>query len=142
MAQGDQIAADSVSEQTGLEVHDWVADAFLVAICSDTYAAAAGFTNFTQFTEVTGGAYAAQAPTKSWTRSGSKSTLQLGNLLWSTDPANPQDARIAVVYNPTAASNNVVTIVDLTADGSTPIDMQTDPIAINFASSPTLEVDK
>lgn len=138
---GDQQAANSLSEQTGLKLHDFVADGLLCALCSNTYAAAAAFTDFSQFTEVTGGTYAAQTPTRSWTRSGGKSTLQLGNVSWSTDPANPQDVRTAVVYNPVAASNDLITVVDLTADGTTPIDLQTDPLVVNFASSPTLEVE-
>lgn len=143
MAQGDQRAADSASEQIGKKVHDWVADTIQVALCSDTFAASAAFTNFSQFTEVAGGVYTAQTPSKSFTRSGSKSTLQLGNLNWAQDPANPQDVRVAVAHNSTVAGNDdVVTVVDLTTDGSTPIDLQAVPLAINFASLPTLEVDR
>ena len=143
MARGDQQAANAASEQIGKKVHDWVADTLQVALCSDTFAAVAAFVNFSQFTEVTGGIYSAQTPTKSFTRSGSKSTLQLGNLNWAQDPANPQDVRIAVVHNTTVAGqDDVITVVDLTTDGTTPIDLQAAPLAINFASLPTLEVDR
>ncbi len=143
MARGDQQAANTVSEQTGKKIHDWSVDTLVCALCSDTFAAVAAFTNFSQFTEVTGGAYAAQNPTLTWTLSAAKSTLQLGNLVWAQDASGPQDVRIAVVYNSTVVGqDDVVTVVDLTTDGTTPIDLQAGPLAVNFASSPTLEVDR
>lgn len=138
MPQGEQQASDIVTEQTGKVVHNWVTDTLEVFLASNTYAAASGFTTKAQFTEVVGGAYAAQPQTQTWIRSGPDTTLQGTNVTWGTDPAGPQDIRIAVLNNVTA--NEVVSIIDLTADGTTPIDNQANAIAVNFASSPTLQV--
>lgn len=143
MARGSQQAADSVSEQSGKKIHDWALDTFEVLLASDTFAAAANFTNRIQFTEVTGGAYAAKPTAVTWLRSGSNSTWQATSVTWATDASGPQDCRIAVVVNTQAGvvgNDDVLSIIDLTSDGTTPIDNQLNAIAVNFSSSPTIQV--
>lgn len=141
MARGDQFAAVSVSEQTGKTVHDYENDTFAVALCSNTAAAAANFTNISQFTKVTGGSYADQPNNPTWTRAGDVSTLQAANVGFAQDAAGPEDIRTAVLFNTQAGvvgNDDVVTVVDLTTDGTTPISLRTGAININFGSSPTL----
>lgn len=132
-----------MSEQTGLAVQDYGADAFEVLLASDTFADAAAFINRSQFTEVAGGAYVAQPTIVTWSRVGDESTLQASNVAWPQDPSGPQDIRTAVLVNATAVGLfDVITVVDLTADGTTPVDNQAVPININFALSPTVSVRK
>lgn len=140
MPQGTQQALDPVSEQMGLATENWTTDVFEVRLMSDAYATAIGYTTLAQFTEVTGGAYAAQPCAVTWGRSGSKSTLQAANVAWTQDPSGPQDIRTAALVNVT--QNTVLTVTDLTTDGTTPLDNQAVPININYALSATLEVDR
>lgn len=145
MAQGTQRAADSVGLQTGKTIHDWDAagDQFTVALVSDTYAASEAFTNISQFTKVTGGSYADNNVTKTFTRSDETSTLQVANTSWAQDGAGPTDIRCAVLFNSDAGAvgqDDVISVIDLTADGTTPISLQTGALNINFSTSPTLQI--
>ncbi len=144
MARGDQIAANSVSEQMGLKLQDYAVDQLQVALCSDTFAAAALFTSLTQFTQVaTGAGYAGPVSTTgTWVRSGSKSSLQAGDVSWAQNAGGPADIRIAVLFNSAVITDDVLTIVDLTADGSAPVSLVAGPLSVNFATSVTMEVDK
>lgn len=143
MARGAQVAANTVSEQIGKTTQNWSTDSYVVILCSDEFAAVAAFTNRSQFTEVSGGAYAPIAITQTFTRAGADSTFQATDVRWAIDASGPQDIRIAVVVNITAVGqDDVLTVIDLTTDGTTPIDNQVDPISINFASSPTLVVSR
>lgn len=141
MARGDQFAAVSASEQTGKTVHDWENDTFSVTLCSDTFVAAANFTNISQFTPVTPSAVQPNNPT--WTRSGANSTLQAPTVSFSQDAGGAEDIRTAVLHNTQAGvvgNDDVVTVVDLTTDGTTPVSLRTGAININFANSATLVV--
>jgi hypothetical protein len=140
VARGDQQSLDPVSEQTGLAVEDWSADTFEVRLMSDDYATGIGYTTLASFTEVSGGSYAAKACAVTWTRSGSKSTLQAANVSWGLDASGPQDIRTAALVNVTQST--AITVTDLTTDGTTPLDNQAAPINVNYALTPTLEVDR
>jgi len=139
MARGDQENLNPVSEQMGLVAEDWTTDAFEVQLVSDDYASAIGFSALVDFTEVSGGVYAAKACPVTWTRSGGKTTLQASDVSWAQDGAGPQDVRCAILVNTTAVA--VLTVVDMTLDGTTPIDNQVAPISVNYSLSATIEVE-
>lgn len=146
MARGDQRATNAVSEQLGNATQDYGSDVIKVALCSDTYAASAAFTNFSQFTECSGTGYIAGGETSpaTWTRSGSKSTLQLTTVSWSQNGAGPTDCRVAVAYNSDSGAtdnDDVISVTDITVDGATAESLQVGPINVNYTTTPTLEVD-
>lgn len=145
MAQGTQRAADSLAEQLGKKVHEFGAagDQLKCALVSDTFAASEAFTNFSQFTEVTGSGYTAGGNnvTNTFTRSNETSTLQVANTSWSQDASGPADIRCAVLYNSQAGvvgNDDVLTVIDLTSDGTTPISLQTGALNVNFSTNPTV----
>ncbi len=147
MAQGDQRAADSVSEQTGKKVFDYAADQLKVLLASDTFAACADFTDVTQFTEVTGTGYTAggENTTGTWTRSANSdiSELQAGDVSWAQDAGGPTDIRVAVLYSSAVGADDVITVVDVTTDaGVTPVSLQAGALNVNFSNSVTMRVQR
>ena len=150
MARGDQRAADSVSEQTGLKLQDYGVDQLAVILVSDTFAASADFINISQFTEVStaGTSYTgAQNTTGTWTRAAlsDQTNLQAGNVSWAQDASGPVDIRCAVLHNTAAGvvgNGDVITVVDMTADGTTPVSLQAGALNVNFASSVTMSVSR
>ena len=147
MARGDQLAADSVSEQTGLKLQDYANDQLAVMLASDTFAAAADFINISQFTEVSGTGYARQNTTGTWTRTGNSdiSQLQAGDVSWAQNAGGPTDVRVAVLHNTAAGvvgNGDVITIVDMTADGTTPVSLQAGALNVNFSNSVTMRVQR
>lgn len=147
MARGDQRAADSVSEQTGLKNQDYGVDQLQVALCSDTFAATADFINLSQFTQVaTGAGYTGPLNTTgTWIRAANSdlTELQVGSVGWSQNAGGPADIRTAVLFNSAAiGSGDVITVVDLTTDGTTPVSLVTGALNVNFANSVTMQVSR
>lgn len=52
----------------------------------------------------------------------------------SKDASNPSDVRCAVIYNDTSASDDLVQIFDMTADGSTALDLTNNDFAFTFGA--------
>jgi len=112
MARGDSRAPDVISEDQGEKVKDYAADVLKVALASDTFAACAAFTNFSQFTEVAGTGYTAGGATSNstWVRSGGVTDLGMANVGWAQNAAGPTNIRVAVVYDSTVlGSDDVIT---------------------------------
>ena len=146
MPRGDQRAADSVSEQTGKKVFDYAVDQLKVLLASDTFDACADFTDTTDFTEVTGTGYTAggENTTGTWTRGANSdiSQLQAGDVSWAQNAAGPTDIRVAVLYSSAVGADDVITVVDLTTDGTTPVSLVAGALNVNFSNSVTMNVQR
>ena len=57
-----------------------------------------------------------------WTQAGDTSTLDCADFSFTADPANPITGRCVVIYNNTSTSDDVFCVVDITTDGTTPVD--------------------
>ena len=132
MAQGDSKLAQEYPLQAGKGVYNNTSDTFRIAFVSETYAAidatAAPF-NLSLVTPVSGGNFPA-TPTAltgvTWTRTGAESKLDYNDLAAITKNAsNPTTIRCSVIYNDTSPSDDIYKVVDLTTDGTTPIDVVT-----------------
>lgn len=130
MAAGDSKLAQEYPLQAGNGAYNNSTDTFRIFFCSDTYAAIdatqAPF-NLSNVTQVGGGNFplAGIALTNvTWTRTGAVSKLDYDNLVTiAKNASNPTTIRTAVIVNDTSLNDDIYKVVDLTADGSTPIDV-------------------
>ena len=146
MAAGDSKLAQEYPLQAGKGAYNNSTDTFRIAFCSNTYAsidATAAPFNLSLVTPVSGGNFPA-TPTAltgvTWTRTGAVSTLDYANLATiAKNASNPATIRTAVIYNDTSTSDDIYKVVDLTSDGSTPIDVVNNDFdyAVNAAGSVT-----
>lgn len=140
MAQGDVTTFEEFKKEIGNGTFDLdAAGAFSIALISNTGDLSATATpNIADFTEVTGGTYAAKTGlTLSWTEAAGTATLALqANQTWTSDAAGPTDIRKALIYQTTGGA--ALGYVDMTADGTTPISLQAGDITINSGTIFTL----
>lgn len=130
MAAGDSKLAQEYPLQAGNGAYNNSTDTFRIFFCSDTYAAIdatqAPF-NLSDVTQVGGGNFPITGivlTNVTWTRTGAVSTLDYDNLTTIVKNAsNPTTIRTAVIVNDTSLNDDIYKVVDLTADGSTPIDV-------------------
>ena len=130
MAQGDSKLAQEYPLQAGKGAYNNSSDTFRLFFVSDTYASVdatqAPF-NLSNVTQVGGGNYPIAGIVLSgvtWTRSGAISKLDYSDLATILKSgSNPTDIRSAVIVNDTSTSGDIYKVVDLTSDGSTPIDV-------------------
>lgn len=130
MAAGDSKLAQEYPLQAGNGRYNNSTNAFRIYFCSDTYAsinASAAPLNLGSVTQVGGGNFPLSGITLtnvSWTRSGAVSTLDYDDLApILKDAANPTNIRTAVIVNDSSPADDIYKIIDLTADGSTAIDV-------------------
>ena len=128
MARGDSKRASAYEYNKGLGAYNNSTDVFKWALVTDTYAsidANAATLNMSGVTKVaSAGNYVADTTlaNTSWAQSGATSTLDGDDFSFAADGANPTTARCLVIYNDTSAADDIVKVVDLTTDGSTPVD--------------------
>lgn len=149
MAQGDSKLANEYALQSGNGRYNNSTDTFRIFFCSDTYAsidANAAPLNLSSVTQVGGGNFPIGGVVLTgvtWTRSGAVSTLDYNDLATIVKNAsNPATIRTAVIVNDTSPSDDIYKIVDLTTDGSTPIDVVNNDFdyAVNASGSITATV--
>ena len=130
MAAGDSKLAQEYPLQAGTGAYNNTTDVFRIFFCSDTYAAVDATQtpfNLTHVTQVGGGNFPIAGvilTSVTWTRAAAVSKLDYANLTTITKNAsNPATIRTAVIVNDTSTLNDIYKVIDLTADGSTPIDV-------------------
>ncbi len=117
------------------------ADSFKIKLSSVAIAsipASSATPDSADFTEVSpiGGGYAAGGAAASLTVSEAGGTLTVAlasNVVWtSSGSGGPTDIRTGILYSTThTGSNDAVCVIDLTSDGTTPIDLNTGDVTIN-----------
>ena len=146
MAAGDSKLAQEYPLQAGKGVYNNSTDTFRIFFCSDTYASIDATQtpfNLSDVTQVGGGNFPIAGivlTSVTWTRSGAVSTLDYADLTTiAKNASNPATIRTAVIVNDTSASDDIYKVVDLTADGSTAIDVVNNDFdyAVNASGSVT-----
>ena len=146
MAAGDSKQAEEYPLQAGKGAYDNSTNTFRIAFVSDTFVAidaTASPFNLSDVTVVSGGNFpvtATQLTTVTWTRTGAVSKLDYDDLATIVKNAsNPVTIRCAVIFNDTSTSDDIYKVVDLTSDGSTPIDVINNDFdyAVNASGSVT-----
>ena len=146
MAAGDSKLAQEYPLQAGKGAYNNSSDTFRIFFCSNTYASVDATQtpfNLSDVTQVGGGNFPIAGVVLSsvtWTRSGAVSTLDYSDLTTiSKNASNPATIRTAVIVNDTSTSDDVYKVVDLTADGSTAIDVVTNDFdyTVNASGSVT-----
>ena len=146
MAAGDSKQAQEYPLQAGEGEYKNSTDTFRIFFCSDQYstidATQAPF-NLSDVTQVGGGNFPIAGivlTSVTWTRTGAVTTLDYADLTTITKNAsNPATIRSAVIVNDTSTSDDIYKVIDLTADGSTPIDVVNNDFdyAVNASGSVT-----
>ncbi len=143
MAQGTSRAPDIISEDQGETRKDYAGHAINVALCQDTFAASAAFVSYSQFNPCASvGGYSGPVTTPStWTRAGAATSLGLDAVSFAQNASGPDTIRTAVIYDADASLSgveDVITVVDLTTDGSTPVSLIAGALNINLDASAVL----
>ena len=144
MARGDSRGPDIVSEDQGETRKDYAGHVLKVALASNTFAASAAFVSLSQFTEVVGTGYTAggEISNATWDRTNNVTDLNMANVGWAQNAAGPTDIRTAVVYDDDASlagSEDIITVIDLTTDGTTPVSLVAGALNINLSTNPVLK---
>lgn len=142
MAQGDLTRIPTFLEELGKGTHDLDLAGYECILVSDTYAVASAATGTSTLTEVTGTGYAAVSLTVALSQVNNgirwDSTV---NPSWTKNASGPTDIRTAVIQDTNAATTVDIThVVDMTADGSTPISLQDGDISITFDANGITEI--
>ena len=146
MAAGDSKLAQEYPLQAGNGAYNNSSDTFRIFFCSDTIAAIDATQspfNLSDVTQVGGGNFPIGGIVLSsvtWTRSGAVSKLDYADLSTIVKNAsNPTTIRTAVIVNDSSTSDDIYKAVDLTSDGSTPIDVVNNDFdyAVNASGSVT-----
>ena len=145
MAAGDSKLAQEYPLQAGKGAYNNSTDVFRIFFCSDTYAAIdatqAPF-NLSDVTQVGGGNFPIAGivlANVTWERIGAVSTLNYDDLATIVKSASNPAPRTAVIVNDTSTSDDIYKVIDLTADGSTAIDVVNNDFdyAVNASGSVT-----
>ena len=128
MAVGTSKRASAYIRGMGLGTYNNSTDVFKWCLVTNTYAsidANAATLNMSSVTKVASAGNYVQDTTianTSWAQSTNTNTLDGDDFSFAADGSNPTTARCLVIYNDTSASDDILKIVDLTSDGSTPAD--------------------
>lgn len=128
MARGDSKKFAAYENAKGDGDYNNSADTFAFSFITETFAAVdanALSASLGDFTAVaSSGNYVAGTAiaNTTWTQVGDTSTLDGDGITFAADPANPTTARCMVIYNDTSVGDSAFVVVDLTTDGSTPVD--------------------
>lgn len=146
MAAGDSKLAQEYPLKAGNGDYNNSSDTFRIFFCSDTFAAIDATQtpfNLSDVTQVGGGNFPIAGVvlgSVTWARSGAVSTLDYADLTTiAKNASNPTTIRTAVIVNDTSTSDDIYKVVDLTANGSTAIDVVTNDFdyAVNASGSIT-----
>lgn len=116
------------------------ADALRVAFISDTYASVSAdlaTPNLSSVTVTSGGNVAVSylLASVAYTRATNVIKLDAADLPQILkDGSNPSDVRCAVIYNDTSAADDLVQIYDMTADGTTALDLVNNDFTFTFGA--------
>ena len=128
MAQGDSKKASAYEYNKGLGAYNNSTDVFKWSFVTDTYASidanatALAIANVTVVS--TAGNYTAGTTVASttWTQSTDTTKLDGADFSFAANASNPITAKCLVIYNDTSTTDHIVTVVDLTTDGTTAVD--------------------
>lgn len=142
MAQGTLLFVDNFSESLSKGNHNLApaGDTLKCMLVSEGISSVLTTSvDSSSFTEVTGGtSYTAGGFTLVQTLTETNGTTTFGssaNPAWTKDASGPTDIRTALIYNTTAASEDLIAYIDMTVDGgTTPISLQSGDISITFPS--------
>jgi hypothetical protein len=100
----------------------------------DANAASLGLSNLTQVTA--GGSYTGPTALSNVTvtQSNAVTTIDYDDITLASNASNPNTARCLVIYNDSAAGDDVFKVTDLTTDGSTAVDL-TQGLTFNINAS-------
>ena len=141
MAQGDSKQFHDYPLRAGNGNYNNGADTFKVAFLSNTYSTIDNNTvnpKLADFTQVTGGSFAGPVTltSRTWTRSSAITKLDFTNLATIVKNAsNPTTIRTMLVYNDTSTNDDAYQVFDLTADGTTAIDVVNNDFDFSFSAS-------
>lgn len=131
MARGDSKQFSYYNDLMGEGVIDHTSDVLKWVFITESYASVVTSTvdaKLSDFTQVaSSGNYVANSTiaNTTWTFDGSQSTLDGDDWTFAADPSNPTTARCVLIYNDSTVSKNALKVVDLTTDGTTPVDTTT-----------------
>lgn len=141
MAQGDAKQFRDYPLEAGTGDYNNTTDVFKMALLTDTYASVSvDLTNpvLSNFTEASaGGNYPAGGLTVSgvtWTRTAGITKLSHSAISMLKNASNPANVRTALLIN-TTASNSAYVAVDLTTNGTTPVDLVNNDFTITANAS-------
>ena len=128
MARGDSKKVSEYDLKSGDGAYNNSSDTFAYLLVTNTYASIDADTalNAASFTGATvGGNYAGKTSLANvtWTRLTNVSTFNFDDIPILSNAGNPTDAKCLVILNDTSAADDAMKIVDLTTDGSTPVDL-------------------
>ena len=115
-------------------------DTWKLAFISDTYASVSdnlANPTLSSVTVISGGNVAASytLANVAYTRSANVIKYDADDIgTISKSGSNPSDLRCAVIYNDTSASDDLVQIFDMTADGTTALDLANNDFAFTFGA--------
>ena len=141
MAAGDNKQFRDYALKEGQGVYDNSSDSIAIAFISDAYSTVdVNATNpkLADYTVSSGGNILAVNTLSSvtWSRSAGVTTLDAADLAtFSKDASNPTDVKCALVYNNTSASDDAYCVYDLTADGTTSLDLVNSDFTFSFGAS-------
>ena len=123
MAQGTVTVFNEAKQNIGNGLLDLSSSADFKFMLITTLPTAADATpDSSDYTEVTGTNYTAggEALSVTWNHSSGTVTFDSSvNPSWSTDPAGPTNIKGGVIYSTTAAGEDALAYIDMTADGGT-----------------------
>lgn len=141
MAQGDSKQFYDYPLKAGNGEFDNSANVFKGRFTATNYASvdiSAVNPNVSTYAATTGGNFAGDVTLTAvtFTRTGDVTALDAAALATiAKDPSNPTDIRSFIVYNDTHATDFPYEVYDLTADGTTPIDVVNNDLDFNFGAA-------
>ena len=144
MARGDLTVMEEFALDVGKEIHNFSSDTLKLALIDNTAAPTAADATPTwsdySANECSGTGYTAGGATLSgvtWTEAGGVATLDdTGNVTWSQNGAGPTDIYYGILYNDTAASDNVIAFIDMGG----PVSLQDGDVSVTWNASGILTV--
>lgn len=129
MARGDSKAFGAYGYKLGTQSYNNSTDTFSYVFVTDTYASidtTAVDPNLASYTQVpASGNYTGVTNLAgvTWVQAGEVSTLDYNDITIASDGANPTTVRCMLIINDTSAGDDAVRVVDITTDGTTPVDL-------------------
>ena len=128
MARGDSKRASAYEYNKGLGSYNNSTDTFAWSFVTNTYASIGENSSSLNISDLSvvasSGNYVSGSAiaNTTWTQLTDTSTLDGDDFSFAANVANPVNVACLVIYNDTSASDDIVTIVDITTDGTTLVD--------------------
>ena len=128
MARGDSKKASAYQYNSGLGTYNNNTDVFKWSFVTDTYASINANATALALADVTevasAGNYAAKTTVanSAWSQTTDTSKLDGDDFTFAAHASNPITAKCLVIYNDTSTTDHIVTVIDLTTDGTTAVD--------------------